>query len=278
MTTASPAEGLSAILMGRNEERFLPMSLPPLTRVADEIIFVDTGSSDRTLEIVQQFGCRVWHLPWDNDFSAPKNLALDHARFRWILNVDCDEVLVEDAGFRERILGLCRASNAPAWIIRIDNLMADGNTLPSQALRLFRNDPRIRFSNPVHEGIADAVYRHWPGVPPETIDLHLVHHGYSAGLNPEKIRRNVAILRQWVAREPNTVYGRYKLGMNLRFLGLASEGLYHLELAVELADKDADRDSLTFLEELIPTAYRASLEAGRPEKAEHIKRIVSAWR
>ncbi|MBF0190373.1 MAG: glycosyltransferase family 2 protein [Magnetococcales bacterium] len=277
MTTASPAEGLSAILMGRDEEGFLPLSLPPLARVADEIIFVDTGSSDRTLEIVRQFGCRVWHRPWDNDFSAPKNLALEHARFRWILNVDCDEVLQEDPDWRARILGQCRASNAPAWIVRIDNRMANGNILPSQALRLFRNDARIRFANPVHEGIADSIYRHWPGVPPEKIDLCLVHHGYSAGLNPEKIRRNVAILRQWVARDPGTVYGQYKLGMNLRFLGSTSEGLYHLEQAVALADRDPDRDSLTFLEELIPAAYRASLEAGLPEKAETIKRIVSAW-
>ncbi|MBF0626619.1 MAG: glycosyltransferase family 2 protein [Magnetococcales bacterium] len=272
-------EGISAILMGRNEERFLPMSLHPLQRVTDEIIFVDTGSTDRTPEIAQEFGCRLFHLPWNNDFSAPKNLALAQARFRWVLNVDCDEVLVdEEENLRTRVLDHCRASSAPAWMIRIDNRMADGTMLGSQALRLFVNDPRIRFANPVHEGIADALYRHWPDQPPEKFDLRLIHHGYSAGLNQEKIRRNVAILRQWVANDPATVFGRYKLGINLRFLGFASEGLYHLEQALHLADQESDRNSLTFLEELVANCFRACLEAGATDKAETVKRIVSAWR
>ncbi|MBF0342363.1 MAG: glycosyltransferase [Magnetococcales bacterium] len=278
MTAPPLPEGISAILMGRDEEKFLPMSLPPLARVADEIIFVDTGSADRTMEIVRQFGCRVFHLPWNNDFSAPKNLALEQARFRFILNVDCDEVLVDDPEFRARTLGMCGNSGAPAWIIRIDNLTVDGGVHPSQALRLFRNDPRIRFANPVHEGIADSIYRHWPQRPPEPIPVTLTHHGYSAGVNKEKIRRNISILRQWLDREPGSVYGRYKLGMNLRFLGFHSEGVYHLEQALDLADKDADRNSLTFLEELITTLYRACLEEGSEARAERVKQIISHWR
>ncbi|MBF0427667.1 MAG: glycosyltransferase family 2 protein [Magnetococcales bacterium] len=277
MTNESLVHGLSAILMGRNEERFLPLSLPPLQRVADEIVFVDTGSTDRTLEIVRDFGCRILHLPWNNDFSAPKNLALSHSRFQWILNVDCDEVLVDDEGFRERILNQCLAEEEPAWIIQIDNRMVDGRIHPSKALRLFRNDPRIRFANPVHEGIADSLYRHWPHRPPREIEVRLVHHGYASGFNKQKIQRNVTILRQWITNDPDSVYGRYKLGMNLRFLGLASEGLFHLGEAIALADKDADRNSLTFLEELVATCFQAYMEAGQQDKAEQLKQIVGQW-
>ncbi|MEO5345291.1 MAG: glycosyltransferase [Magnetococcus sp. YQC-9] len=270
--------GLSVILMGRDEERILPLSLPPLQRVADEIVFVDTGSTDRTLKIVQEFGCRVLHLPWNEDFSAPKNLALDAARFRFVLNVDCDEVLqVDEEDCRDRILIHCLATRASAWMVRIDNLMADGQVQPSQALRLFRNDPRIRFSNPVHEGIAESLYRHWPDRPPETIDLVLLHHGYSSGVNKEKIRRNVRILRKWVEADAGTIYGRYKLGMNLRFLGFVSEGFFHLDQALDLADKDTDRNTLTFLDVLVAESYRSCLEAGLTDKAERIKQMVSRW-
>ncbi len=278
MMCDAPEEGLSVILMGRDEERFLPLTLPPLQRVADEIVFVDTGSQDRTLEIVQDFGCRVLHTPWNHDFSAPKNLALDSARYRWVLNVDCDEVLVDDVGFRQRVLGRCQAVDAPAWIIWIDNLMVDGQVHVSKAMRLFKNDPKIRFVNPVHEGIAESVYRHWPERPPQPMEVRLTHHGYSSGVNKEKIRRNVAILRHWVAEQPGTVYGRYKLGMNLRFLGLMSEGLYHLEQAFLLACEDRDRNSLTFLEELITACYQAHLEAGNQEKADALKQAVGQWR
>ncbi|MBF0179010.1 MAG: glycosyltransferase [Magnetococcales bacterium] len=270
-------EGLSAILMGRDEERFLPLSLPPLRRVADEIVFVDTGSTDRTLEIAGDFGCRILHSPWARDFSTPKNLAIEAAGCAWILNVDCDEVLADDPEWRERILARCRATDRPAWIVTIDNLLADGGSVPSKAIRLFRNDPRIRFVNPVHEGVAESLYRHWPRHPPAEIGVRLIHHGYGAGLNKEKIRRNVAILRDWIDREPDTVYGRYKLGMNLRFLGMASEGLYHLEQAVALAGGDADRTSLPFLEELLAACFQGLLEAGHGERAAALRRTVEGW-
>ncbi|NGZ07583.1 MAG: glycosyltransferase family 2 protein [Magnetococcales bacterium] len=269
--------GLTAILMGRNEERYLPLSLPPLQQLADEIVFVDTGSEDRTVALAEAHGCRVLHCLWDDDFSAPKNLAITQAGYRWILNVDCDEVLVVEEGLRERILALCGTSAAPAWIVRIDNLMADGSSTPSQAMRLFRNDPRIRFVNPVHEGIADTVFRAWPDQPPEKIDLRLIHHGYSAGLNKEKIRRNVAILHKWVARDPHTIYGRYKLGMNLRFLGQERAGAEYLEQALRLADQDPDRSSLTFLVELVNTCYRIFQESGAVEQVEQLKRMVGTW-
>jgi glycosyltransferase involved in cell wall biosynthesis len=157
--------GLSVVMIGRNEERYLPQSLPPLLEVADELIFIDTGSQDRSMDIVRDLGCRLFQKPWEEDFSAPKNFAIQQANFRWILNVDCDEVLQEPGAVKEWLSALPGEESNPAYLIDIDNLLPDGSTLPMTALRFFRNDDRIRFLNPIHEGIAESLYEHWPNSP-----------------------------------------------------------------------------------------------------------------
>lgn len=268
--------GISAVMIGRDEAHHLPMSLAPLQRAMDEIIFVDTGSRDHTPEIAQQFGCRVYHQPWLEDFSTPKNHAIDQASHTWILNVDCDEVLMAAEQARERILQQT-LSQAPAFIIQIDNLMADDLSVPSKALRLFRNDARIRFQNPVHEGIAEALFRHWPHTPPPFLDIHLQHYGYQAGANREKIKRNVAILRHWSQREPQNIYCSFKLGANLRHFGSNREGLFFLEKAFTLMDNAPDRDTFPFLEELVTVYFQALMENGLSQKAQTLRTTVLAW-
>lgn len=274
--------GISVVMMGRNEEALLPTTLPPLQEMADEIIFVDTGSEDGTLALAHAFGCRIFHHPWEDDFSAPKNVALEQARFAWILNVDCDEELRYAAQARATILAAGRAvleskEDVPGFVIQIDNLTVKGDVVPSRALRLFQNDARIRFNNPIHEGVADALFRHWPHSPPPTLDVTLRHYGYQTGINQEKLRRNVGILRKWVQREPDNVYGCFKLGANLRHLGSNREGLFFLEKAFSLLSRETDRGSYPFLESLVTTYYQSLLENGLQDKALEVKEQLRTW-
>ena len=84
---------LSAAMIVRNEERHLPGCLASLEGVVDEIVVVDTGSTDGTVAIATSHGARVFHHPWADDFSTPRNVSLDHARGRWVLLIDADERL-----------------------------------------------------------------------------------------------------------------------------------------------------------------------------------------
>ncbi len=83
---------LTAILISYNEELDLPRALASLARIADEIILVDSGSTDRTCEIARDFGARVYTRKLDN-FAAQKNYAASLASHDWILSIDCDDEL-----------------------------------------------------------------------------------------------------------------------------------------------------------------------------------------
>ncbi|MBF0177215.1 MAG: glycosyltransferase [Magnetococcales bacterium] len=272
-------DGLSAVVMGRNEENFLHMTLPPLREVADEIIFVDTGSEDRTIDIAEEYGCRIFRQPWQDDFSIPKNYGINQALHTWILNVDCDEALDTKTDTRERFVEKCLGDEEgkPVFIINIDNLMADGGVARQDAMRLFRNDPRIRFEHPIHESVCESVYRGWPEYRPERLDLRLTHFGYKQDANKEKLKRNIAILRAWVDREPDHVFGNYKLGMNLHHRGNVSEGLFFVGRAFELICKETDKTSYPFLKTMIPFYINELIEDGRIADARTVREKVLSW-
>ncbi|MBF0626409.1 MAG: glycosyltransferase [Magnetococcales bacterium] len=272
-------DGLSAVMIGCNEEKFLPLTLPPLREAVDEVIFVDTGSQDRTLDIAEEFGCRIFRHDWVNDFSAPKNFGIDQASHSWILNVDCDEALTVDNGTRGWIHNQCHGGNdKPVFIVGIDNLLANGAVTRQESMRLFRNDPRIRFENPIHESVCESVYRNWPHYRPERVDLRLTHYGYQQDANKEKMRRNIKILREWLSRESDNIFGNYKLGMNLHHQGNISEGLYFMGRAFDLVNAVADKRSYPFLEQMVPFYFQGLLEEGRREEAMDVKASVARWR
>ena len=82
----------------KNEEEMLPGCLEAVRDAVDEMVIVDTGSSDRTVEIAESFGAKVVHFPWNGSFADARNCSLDHATGDWVLYLDADEHLVpEDA-------------------------------------------------------------------------------------------------------------------------------------------------------------------------------------
>src|SRR4029077_17309854 len=97
---AVPAEGLtlSLCMIVKDEEAMLPRCLTAVAEPVDELIVVDTGSTDRTVEIAESFGARVLHHAWTGDFSAARNVGLDAATGDWLLYLDADEVLAGGDG------------------------------------------------------------------------------------------------------------------------------------------------------------------------------------
>src|SRR5436305_12332456 len=86
---------ISACLIVRNEQDNLPRCLNSLRGVVDDLIVVDTGSTDGTVEIAEQFGARVFHFPWCDDFAAARNESLSHVESDWIMWIDADDELVQ---------------------------------------------------------------------------------------------------------------------------------------------------------------------------------------
>jgi glycosyltransferase involved in cell wall biosynthesis len=271
-----PTHGLSVVMIAKNSQQYLPVVLRSLRDVADEIVLVDTGSTDTTLEIAGKHGCRIFEFPWCNDFAVAKNFGIKQARFSWILNVDTDEALY-DKKAKSLLASALKDDSVPAYIIWLDNLFDSGLMTPAKGLRLFRNDLRIRFSNPVHESIGESLYANWPTFIPPVLNLHLRHYGYLSRNAQGKHERNIAMMRRWTASEPDNIFANYKLGTTLCEAGWKEEALPYLEKTFDLFAGSNDRGSYPFLTIFIGEYFDLLVAMGNEGRALQVKMIAMGW-
>lgn len=204
---------LSACLIVRDEERFLDRCLASLRGHVEEICVLDTGSSDRTVEIARSHGAVLGSRAWDDDFSAARNASLDLATGDWILQIDADEELVSPAPGAWSIL---RDPSAFCALVELDLRGDGGRSERTWQPRLFRRDPRLRYRRPLHETVLDGLAE--SGLPaPGRSPLLLIHHGYLGEVveSRGKIERNLRILRSWRDRGQADAYDLFKLAAAL---------------------------------------------------------------
>jgi glycosyltransferase involved in cell wall biosynthesis len=198
--------GISVCMIVKNEERFLAQCLRSVQDIADEIVVVDTGSTDRTIEIAKSFGAVVVERPWRNDFGWARNQAIELATKRWILIVDADEELMAQS--KKPLMSL---KSVPAWRtavwVRIYNRSDDyvGTGDMSHALvRIFPNDDAIRYRGMIHE--FPTVDGDVNGLKGASSPIGIVHHGYVKEIvhDRDKGARNLAIVKAAAEAEPTT--------------------------------------------------------------------------
>ena len=222
---------LSGALIVRDESDVLGECLASIRDVVDEIVVVDTGSVDDSIEIARRYGARVIDHRWHGDFAEARNVALEAAVGEWILYIDADERLSgADRGGVERLL-----TGAPEVAFRL-LLAPDLVSTPYREYRLWRHDPRIRFRGQIHEkvtpaigAVADADRR-----PIGDCDLLLTHLGYE-GDQVHKHLRNLPLLRAELPREPDNLFNRHHLARVLRGIGEDDEAAQVLADAVDVA-------------------------------------------
>jgi tetratricopeptide (TPR) repeat protein len=259
---AEPAISLCAI--ARDEERHLSACLASAAGVADELVVVDTGSRDGTVELARAAGARVVEWPWRDDFAAARNRSLEEARGDWVLVLDADEALLEPARARALLVAFARAAGeraaAPAGQLEIHNLGPDGTSSRALVSRFFPRDPAVRYERRIHEQLTRAG-RPLAGRPTGVAARH-------TGYLPEqlasrrKLARNEALLRAELADRPGDGYGWYHLGRTLAAAERHEEALAALERAVELV---ADGDP--HLPHLFETAASSLRSLGRSRQA-----------
>ncbi|HXX63628.1 MAG TPA: glycosyltransferase [Bacteroidota bacterium] len=204
---------ISLAMIVRNEARYLPGCLESVRGIVDEIVIVDTGSTDGTPEMAAELGARVYSFPWNDDFAGARNESLSHCRCEWILVLDADERLA--AGQKEPVRQCARARGAVAHTLLVKGtatLPAGPSTQVMPFERLFRNVPGIRFEGTVHEQVASSIRRMGGVVSPSSIVIE--HLGYAQG--PEalerKAERNRRLLLARLAKSPNDAYACYHMG------------------------------------------------------------------
>lgn len=203
---------ISACVIAKNEEKNIAKCFESYKDIISEIILVDTGSTDRTVEIAKQYGAKVFYYQWNNDFAAAKNFALERAKGQWIIFLDADEYL--DKKSAQLLPGLLKKvdmSKHNAIGCKITNIDIDMNDRVIDSfmnIRVFKNDKNIRYRSNVHEGL----YNKKGGIHVLALydEIIIYHTGYSTSIVKTKAERNLKILLENIKKDgEHPSYYRY---------------------------------------------------------------------
>lgn len=188
---------LSLTMIARNEQATLGRVLEQASRVCDELIVVDTGSTDGTIEIAKGFGAEISHFDWIDDFAAARNYALDRASGDWILWLDADDHVPDQTlnGISNLKVLLAEASDDLEAVMIPYQYTFDSAGRPAFILnvsRIVRRSPELRWQYPIHEHIpvTNAMI---------TEDIWIEHRPLE-GLAGKKNERNYDILKRAIGR------------------------------------------------------------------------------
>jgi tetratricopeptide (TPR) repeat protein len=269
---ARPATGLrlSLCMIVRDEEEMLPRSLAVVAGAVDEIVVVDTGSHDRTVEIARSFGATVVEREWTGSFAEARNASIEAATGDWLLFLDADEVLdPADAPLLRELTG--RTWREAFYLVETNHTgeLGDGTAVTHNALRLFRNRPEYRFEGRVHEQIAHNL----PSGLPERIEptqVRVDHYGYLGAVRDakEKSRRNIELLRSQLAEAGANPFFHFNLGSELAAAGDATGACEQFERAWALLASDPAGADRPFTPSLTVRSAKGLRFCGRLAEAE----------
>jgi len=225
ITSESPRPALSLCLIAKNEEAMLPACLASVRDVVDEMIVVDTGSTDKTKMIAQQMGATVLDFKWIDDFAAARNFALDAARGQWILLLDADERLSE--GSKKAIRAAIERTDLDCGLLPLhsaDTVTANPKDVlngkrrlgePTLLPRLFRRTPDLRWEGLIHEAPSKWLAR--PGLRATTLEAPIIHLGDVPSIRTSlnKLDRNLSLLLKRREKQPADVATRVYIAEEL---------------------------------------------------------------
>lgn len=219
---------ISLCMIVRNEEACLDRCLKSVQGHVDEIIVVDTGSTDGTVEIAERYGARIYHHPWENDFSKHRNQSLAYATGDWIFQLDADEELFAEDG--DRLREIVESQEADYYHCLFYDLEKDGSVHGVfNLIRLFRNGMGMRYLRKVHNQL------HHVGRGAYT-NLRIRHYGYD--LSREKMEakhiRTTTLLEETLAADPEDVYSRYQLAASYSMHQEYDKAVAHGEQALRM--------------------------------------------
>jgi len=203
---------VSLCLIVKNEERCLSRCLESFKDVVDEICILDTGSTDKTVEIAESFGAKVDFFAWNDDFSEARNKNLEMATMDWIVVADADEYLKqEDIQTLKQAL---RIRQYDGFLIKTLNFNQEDSQqhIVNLNQRIFKNNGNFRYQGKIHEQVV-CIDPARKGEGFIAIDVGFYHTGYlrSEREEKEKNQRNLTILRAASKEEPETMFSLFNL-------------------------------------------------------------------
>ena len=240
---------ISLCMIMKNEEKLLPRCLESVKNLVDEIIIIDTGSTDNSIEIAKKYGAKILSDPWHDDFADPRNLSIKYATKSWILILDPDEVI--ERKDIQKLKELTTSKKFDVFRITTKNYTAAkqesnfkkipaddkfGKGLagytPSTKTRFFRNGLKIKFTGCYHElldydiaikkipvGLANVFVHHWV-------------HEISQKNHKEKMLFYLRLAEKKIKQEPNNIHAWHEAGVTFAIAGQRQKALFCLLTAL----------------------------------------------
>ena len=212
-----PEVRISQCMIVKNEEKNIEKALSWGKEILWEQIVVDTGSTDKTVEIAKQMGAKVFFFPWKDDFAAAKNYALQQASGNWIAFLDADETFSKkDAEQLKKLLEKIHKNKEIDFVrckmLHVKNSESKENIAASCQDRIFRNTPQMQYRYRIHEQLYHKIKEIPRGYDAQE-ELVIIHTGYGVEVNrEEKGKRNARLLEKELQENP-------KDGTLLTYLG-----------------------------------------------------------
>lgn len=191
---------ISAIMMAKNEEKSIERCLKSIKPFVDEIILVDTGSTDSTNEIARKYGAKIFEHPWEDSFSAGRNHSVSHATGDWLIQIDCDEEAFGDPVLLKKFFREAVPKEINGISVTIRDVQGGLVCTNFNPARMFRRGT-VHYERLVHNKArfgSGTAY-----VPHEIFSLN--HYGYD--LSPEekkaKLERSVSLLKKQIEMDPS---------------------------------------------------------------------------
>ena len=229
----------------KNEEKYLRECLESIKNIVDEIVLVDTGSSDNTVNIAKEFHANVYNYQWTENFSAARNYALSKSSGEWILYLDADERLsgksineLKNIIDKNELLGFRCTVNS------IDEINGKPNFM--RYTRLFHNNPNIKFNGRIHEQIDNSLLEN--GYKIYESDIEIIHVGYSIldGELKNKAKRNLEILKDDYEKNKSS-YNAYQLANTYTTLEEYDEANKYYKLSVDKNSLNKEYKAFAYL-------------------------------
>lgn len=255
---------LSVCLITKNEERFVAQCLKSIRDIAHQIVVVDTGSTDRTVELAKENGAQVFHFTWNDDFSAARNAALERVTGDWVLVLDADEELLPE--HRATISKEMQAASIMAYRLPIIDKGKE-NEGCSYVPRLFRNAPGLFFVGRVHEQVFSSIEvrcEEW-GLKNQFGKAALLHHGYTQEIvvSRDKVARNLRLLERAVEELPGEPNLLMSLGLELVRSKQLEAGLERYWEALRVLEKKPAKQVVPEFRETLLTQLSTHLMAAK---------------
>lgn len=256
---------LSVCIICKDEEKNIRRCLESIKNIANEIIVVDTGSSDKTIEIVKEYKVTLINHRWNNDFSDARNISIKKATCDWILILDADEEMDRESGLR--LLEIIKNhTEYEGLFVSLINVIENREVSKAVVFRVFKNNFLYRFSGKIHEQILPHIYKYHSQSSILDTDIKILHYGYDLTIDEEmaKLKRNLDILLSYKEEERDGYY-YFALGNEFIMSSDFTACIKSYEKAIELTDFPKEKP--IFLPYLLFNLIELLLEIGEIEDA-----------